>query len=170
MRGVWLAGGGFFLGLGLLGVVLPVLPTTPFLLLAAGCFARSSPRLHRWLLDHPVFGPPIRNWEDNGAISRKAKRLAVGSMAGVLIVSVVLGLSLLGYAVNVFIFAMGRLWSNAAPVLTNGTAVADPLPQALVLTAIVIGFATTGFVIELALRSSHDNGSDHVDGREGRTP
>jgi multicomponent K+:H+ antiporter subunit C len=79
---------------------------------------------------------------------------------------VVLGLSLLGYAVNVFIFAMGRLWVNAPPILLQGADVADPLPQALVLTAIVIGFATTGFVIELALRSRHDNGSDHVDGRE----
>jgi len=81
---------------------------------------------------------------------------------------VVLGLTLLGYAVNVFIFAMGRLWSNAAPVLTQGPAVADPLPQALVLTAIVIGFATTGFVIELALRSRHDSGSDHVDGQRDK--
>lgn len=89
--------------------------------------------------------------------------------------TVVLGLSLLGYAVNVFIFAMGRLWVNAAPIVANsanavngasGANVADPLPQALVLTAIVIGFATTGFVIELALRSRHDNGSDHVDGHE----
>lgn len=79
---------------------------------------------------------------------------------------VVLGLSLLGYAVNVFLFAMGRLWSNALPILGGSGPVADPLPQALVLTAIVIGFATTGFVIELALRSHHDNGSDHVDGRE----
>jgi len=78
---------------------------------------------------------------------------------------VVLGLTLLGYAVNVFIFAMGRLWSNAAPILVWGPDVADPLPQALVLTAIVIGFATTGFVIELALRSRHENGSDHVDGK-----
>lgn len=93
MRALWLGLGGIFLGLGLLGVVLPVLPTTPFLLLAAGCFARSSPRLHRWLLAHPVFGPPIRNWEENGAISRPAKRLAVGSMVAVLAVSVVLGLS-----------------------------------------------------------------------------
>ena len=79
---------------------------------------------------------------------------------------VVLGLSLLGYAVNVFIFAMGRLWIGAAPIVAGGPAVADPLPQALVLTAIVIGFATTGFVIELALRSRHDDGTDHVDGRE----
>ena len=78
--------------------------------------------------------------------------------------TVVLGLSLIGYAVNVFIFAMGRLWNDAPPILSDGTQVADPLPQALVLTAIVIGFATTGFVIELALRSRHETGSDHVDG------
>jgi multicomponent K+:H+ antiporter subunit C len=79
---------------------------------------------------------------------------------------VVLGLTLIGYAVNVFIFAMGRLWSGAPPILAEGASrFADPLPQALVLTAIVIGFATTGFVIELALRSRHENGSDQVDGR-----
>ena len=84
---------------------------------------------------------------------------------------VVLGLSLLGYAVNVFIFAMGRLWSNAQPILVGDGPVADPLPQALVLTAIVIGFATTGFVIQLALRSRHESGSDHVDGHEpGHAP
>ncbi|MDO9093441.1 MAG: Na+/H+ antiporter subunit C [Rubrivivax sp.] len=82
--------------------------------------------------------------------------------------TVVLGLSLLGYAVNVFIFAMGRLWSGAPPILLGEGPFADPLPQALVLTAIVIGFATTGFVIELALRSRHENGSDHVDGMESR--
>ena len=79
---------------------------------------------------------------------------------------VVLGLSLIGYAVNVFIFVMGRLWSNAQPILVGEGAVADPLPQALVLTAIVIGFATTGFLIELALRSRHESGTDHVDGRD----
>jgi multicomponent K+:H+ antiporter subunit C len=78
--------------------------------------------------------------------------------------AVVLGLSLLGYAVNVFIFAMGRLWSAAPPILGAQERLTDPLPQALVLTAIVIGFATTGFVIELALRSHHEGGSDHVDG------
>jgi multicomponent K+:H+ antiporter subunit C len=81
---------------------------------------------------------------------------------------VVLGLTLLGYAVNVFIFATGRLWSNAAPIVAGGPDVADPLPQALVLTAIVIGFATTGFVIELALRSRHESGTDQVDGQEPR--
>ncbi len=78
---------------------------------------------------------------------------------------VVLGLTLLGYAVNVSIFAMGRLWLDAVPLLGSSPRVADPLPQALVLTAIVIGFATTGFLIELALRARHETGTDQVDGR-----
>ncbi|MFN6994931.1 MAG: Na+/H+ antiporter subunit C [Aquincola tertiaricarbonis] len=79
---------------------------------------------------------------------------------------VVLGLSLLGYAVNVFIFAMGRLAVGLPPIVREGQPMVDPLPQALVLTAIVIGFATTGFVIEMALRSRDASGSDHVDGQE----
>jgi multicomponent K+:H+ antiporter subunit C len=79
---------------------------------------------------------------------------------------VILGLTLLGYAVNVFIFAMGRLWLGMAPILDGRQAAADPLPQALVLTAIVIGFATTGLVIEMALRSRHESGTDHVDAAE----
>lgn len=79
---------------------------------------------------------------------------------------VVLGLTLLSYAVNVFIFSMGRLWAGAPPIHAAGRIFADPLPQALVLTAIVIGFATTGFVVELALRSRHESGSDHVDAQE----
>lgn len=83
---------------------------------------------------------------------------------------VVLGLTLLGYAVNVFIFTMGRLWNAAPPILGGEGPVADPLPQALVLTAIVIGFATTGFVIELALRSRYESGSDHVDGKPDPRP
>jgi multicomponent K+:H+ antiporter subunit C len=66
---------------------------------------------------------------------------------------------------------MGRLWQDAAPILSAGGRVADPLPQALVLTAIVIGFATTGFVIELASRSRHETGTDHVDGQAAdKTP
>ena len=93
MRTLWLVTGLVFLGLGVLGVFLPVLPTTPFLLVSAAAFARSSPRLHGWLLAHPVFGPPIRNWQENGAISTGAKRLAVTTMVAVLVLSLVLGLS-----------------------------------------------------------------------------
>ena len=79
---------------------------------------------------------------------------------------VVLGLTLVSYAVNVFIFAMGRLWLGRPPIASGAAGAADPLPQALVLTAIVIGFATTGLLVEMALRSRHENGSDHVDGAE----
>jgi multicomponent K+:H+ antiporter subunit C len=81
--------------------------------------------------------------------------------------SVVLGLTLLSYAVNLFIVAMGRLWVGLPPVVADGASgYADPLPQALVLTAIVIGFATVGFVIGLALAARGATGTDHVDGEE----
>jgi multicomponent K+:H+ antiporter subunit C len=81
--------------------------------------------------------------------------------------TVVLGLTLLSYAVNFFIFAMGRLATGVPALVADGAeSYADPLPQALVLTAIVIGFGTTGFLIELALRASAEQGSDHVDGAE----
>jgi len=80
---------------------------------------------------------------------------------------VVLGLTLLSYAVNLFIFAMGRLWEGMPPLIADDAAgYADPLPQALALTAIVIGFATTAFTIALALATRAATGTDHVDGAE----
>lgn len=79
--------------------------------------------------------------------------------------SVVLGLALLSYAVNLFLLAMGRLVTHRPPILEPGrTAYVDPTPQALVLTAIVIGFAMTAFLIALALRVRRETGSDQVDG------
>lgn len=78
---------------------------------------------------------------------------------------VVLGLILFSYAVNLFLFASGRLKINSAAVLGQSTTYTDPLPQALVLTAIVIGFAMTGFIVILAIRARADMGNDHVDGR-----
>ncbi len=82
---------------------------------------------------------------------------------------VVLGLSLLSYGANVFIFSMGRL-GGAPPIIAPGVAgYADPLPQALVLTAIVIGFGMTGLIMALAVRVQHETGSDHVDGAEPAT-
>jgi multicomponent K+:H+ antiporter subunit C len=84
---------------------------------------------------------------------------------------VAIGLSLLSYAVNLFIFAMGRLRSGAAPVVAAGSAAdpslyADPVPQALVLTAIVIGFATTALLLVVLLASRGLSGTDHIDGAE----
>ncbi|KRE02850.1 cation:proton antiporter [Bosea sp. Root670] len=83
----------------------------------------------------------------------------------------VIGLSLLSYAVNLFIFSMGRLRVGAAPVLESGGAgnpadYADPIPQALVLTAIVIGFATTALLLVVLLVARGLTRNDHVDGRE----
>jgi multicomponent K+:H+ antiporter subunit C len=78
---------------------------------------------------------------------------------------VVLGLALLTYATNLFLFASGRLAVNLPPVVQEGTAAyTDPLPQALVLTAIVISFGMTAVIVVLALRSFLESGSDHVDG------
>jgi uncharacterized protein len=82
MRWLFLGLGWLFVALGVIGAFLPVMPTTPFLLLAVACFTRSSPRLEAWLLNHPRFGGPLRDWRKNGAISRKAKIAAV-SMMGV---------------------------------------------------------------------------------------
>jgi uncharacterized membrane protein YbaN (DUF454 family) len=81
MRAVFLALGVGFVALGFIGAFLPVLPTTPFLILAAACFARSSPRLENWLLQHPRFGSLLRGWRERGAIPVKAKLMALGGMA-----------------------------------------------------------------------------------------
>lgn len=80
---------------------------------------------------------------------------------------VVVGLTYLSYAVNVFLFVMGRLQVGAPAVIDPAASgYSDPLPQALVLTAIVIAFGMTAFVIVLALRARGDLGNDHVDGKE----
>ena len=80
---------------------------------------------------------------------------------------VILGLTLLSYAVNLTLFAMGRLRIDAPPILRPEVAAyTDPLPQALVLTAIVIAFGMTALIVVLALRGFLELGDDHVDGRE----
>ncbi|WP_221792744.1 YbaN family protein [Aquisediminimonas sediminicola] len=76
MRHVYLIAGFVALALGAIGAVLPLLPTVPFLILAAFCFARSNPEFEAYLLDHPQFGEAIRTWRTRGAISRKGKKAA----------------------------------------------------------------------------------------------
>jgi len=93
-RALWLSAGLTSVGLGFLGAFLPLLPTTPFMLLAVFCFARSSDRLHNWLINHPQFGGPIRDWNERGAIAPRVKVIAVASMLAVLTLSIVLGLAM----------------------------------------------------------------------------
>lgn len=108
--------------------------------------------------------------------------LAIGVLAGSGIwlilrprtFQLIMGLTLLAYAVNLFIFGMGRITLNAPPVIDTDLLhtmqqVADPLPQALVLTAIVISFATTALFLVVLLAARGLSGTDHVDGRENRS-
>ncbi len=81
-RYVFFGLGCLMLALALIGAVVPLMPTTVFLIAAAACFAHSSPRLEAWLLEHPRFGPTLRDWRAHGAISRPAKLIACAGMAG----------------------------------------------------------------------------------------
>lgn len=91
MKMFWTALGFSALALGVLGAFLPLLPTTPFLLVSVWAFAKSSPRLHRWLLEHPRFGPAIQQWQQHGAISRRGKLLAMLAIGGTIIGSLLIG-------------------------------------------------------------------------------
>ena len=93
---LYLVAGFALVGLATLGIFLPLLPTTPLLLLAAACFANSSERAHRWLLEHKLFGSIIRNWNESRCIPRKAKIVAIASI-----------LLFGGYAIG---FAIDTLW------------------------------------------------------------
>ena len=91
MRMLWTTAGMVSFGLGVVGVVVPLLPTVPFMLLAAYCFARGSEKFHDWLVNHPRFGPGIRDWRAHGAISRKGKIAATVAILAALCISMVIG-------------------------------------------------------------------------------
>ena len=117
MRYLWMGLGWLSLGLGVVGAFLPLLPTTPFLLLAAFAFSRGSDRLHDWLVTHPQFGPPIRDWHQGGYIARRVKWVATASVAAVFGLSVVMGVPLwaLGTQAVILTFVMFFLWTRPEP-------------------------------------------------------
>lgn len=80
--------GGIALALGIIGIFLPGLPTTPFVLLAAACFAKASPRVHQWMLQHQLIGPMLRNWEKHRSLTVRTKCVAIGSMSLMIVVSI----------------------------------------------------------------------------------
>jgi uncharacterized protein len=96
VRLLFAAFGTLFLGLGVVGIFLPLLPTTPFLLLAVACYARSSRRIFNWLLNHPRFGPLIREWREYRAMPYRAKRTALVLIA-------------LSFAISIAFFVPGWL-------------------------------------------------------------
>ncbi len=110
-----------YLGLGIasfvlamIGIVLPIMPTVPFLLVSAFCFARSNPAWEQALLDHPRYGPPLRQWRERRAISRKAKISAVLAMsAGVGFTWLTVGWPWVLISVAVLVIAGGWIWTRA---------------------------------------------------------
>ena len=85
MKPLYFTFGWLFFGVGFAGAFLPVVPTTPFMLISLWCFSRSSPRFHNWLYNHKFFGPPLQQWNDYRVIPLAAKILAVFFMSGALV-------------------------------------------------------------------------------------
>ena len=119
-RAIYLVLGWLFVALAVLGVFLPLLPTTPFVLLASSCFLKSSPRWQRWLADSRWFGPLLRDWHEHRAVRRPVKVLAV------VVISAVIAASLfrdLHWAVRTLVIALGAV--GLIVVLRLRTAPAD---------------------------------------------
>jgi uncharacterized membrane protein YbaN (DUF454 family) len=108
----WLLQGlaGFCLLLGVVGIFLPVMPTVPFLIVAAWCASRSSPRLHHWLMTHPRFGRQLLDWNEHGVVPRKAKWITTAMMAGSTV-------SMLVIAPSPWLPAVGGIITGMAVVL-----------------------------------------------------
>ena len=104
------------LALGALGIFVPLLPTTPFLLLSAFAFANSSERMHQWLLDHDIFGPLIDNWRQHRAISRRAKVVSILSMVAILMISVLMPVPTYIIVIQVFVLSTTAIFVLSRPL------------------------------------------------------
>lgn len=104
-----------FTAMGLVGALLPILPTVPFLLVAAFAFSKSSKRFHNWLLNHRIFGPQIRDWQETGSISRRVKWIATLSMLAGIGLSAFLGLGWIIIAVQCVSISLACLFIWTRP-------------------------------------------------------
>lgn len=114
MRILWFISGWVCVAIGAVGIVLPLVPTVPLLLLAAMCFAKSSDAAHQWLVTHKTFGPPIQDWHQNGAIRRPAKIMASVFILAAFLVSLALGVVwwVLSLQALVLICVLTFIWSR----------------------------------------------------------
>ncbi len=115
LRPLFFVGGILLMGLGVVGYLTPGLPGTIFLILAAGCFARSSPRLERWLITHPQLGPSVVAWRDHGAIPRKIKYVAIGSMTVSFVIVLVIHLATIWTAIIGVVMLASSLFVATRP-------------------------------------------------------
>jgi uncharacterized membrane protein YbaN (DUF454 family) len=112
-RSLYLGAGLTSLAFGLVGIALPIMPTVPFLLLSAFCFARSNPVWEQKLLDHPTYGPSLRQWRDRRAIARPAKLGAIGAMSvGAVVTWFTLGWPWVLVSLAVLVLAGGWIWTR----------------------------------------------------------
>lgn len=127
MRFFWMILGFTSLFLGAAGAILPLLPTTPFVLLSAFSFARSSPEFHHWLVNHRIFGSVIRDWHRNRAIGRPAKVAASIAVAATLALSLLFRVGTVVLAIQVLIFIPGLafLWTRPSAEQANSADLVD---------------------------------------------
>ncbi len=132
LRWLWLIVAWAALGLAMLGVVLPGLPTTPFVLVAAWAAARGSRRMHQWLLAHRIFGPMIRDWQSNGAVNRRAKWAATISMALCLVILLLVTASPWAHGAAALMMSLVGVWLWRRPEPRPAAPTCDPptCPQA----------------------------------------
>lgn len=114
----------FFLLLGFIGVFTPIMPTMPFVLLAAVCFARSSPRFYNWLMNHRWFGPSLRDWKTTGGIRRKNKFLAISLLGFSMTPTVVFIIPIMGVKILMAVIGL----AVAAFIATRPDPDLQPIP------------------------------------------